>query len=87
LKRDKILGFDPREKIVFAFLYEKDQKALSLFARCSNESTQQAIQHCMALNALFWEQGAALMDIKQLFEEDFKLKELKVEHWTEISKK
>ena len=87
MKRDKILGFDPREKIVFAFLYEKDQKALSLFARYTTESTQQEIQHSLALNALFWEQGAALMDIKQLFEEDFKLKELKVELWTEISKK
>lgn len=87
MKRDKILGFDPTEKIVFAFLYEGDQKVLSLFARYTNESILETIQHCLALNALFWEQGAALMDIKQLFEENFKLKELEVELWTEITKK
>ena len=87
MKRDKILGFDPTEKIVFAFLYEEDYKVLSLFARYTNESIQQTIQRSIALNALFWEQGATLADIKTLFEEDPELRKLNVERWTEITKK
>lgn len=86
MKRDKLLGIDPSEKIIFAFLFEKDQKVLSLFAKYTDENSQHIIKQSISLDVFFWEQGATIIDIKTIFEQDLKLKELGLEFWAEITK-
>ncbi len=37
MRRDKFVGQDPNEKIVFAFLFEKNDKKISLFIKYDDE--------------------------------------------------
>lgn len=86
MKRDTLLGIDPSEKTVFAFLFEKDQKVLSLFAKYTDESNEPIAKQFIALEANFWKQGATILDIKTRFEQDMNQMALDVEFWVEIMK-
>lgn len=86
MKRDTLLGIDPSQKTVFAFLFEKDQKILSLFAKYTDESNEPIAKQIIALEAMFWKQGASILDIKTRCEQNLNLMALDVEFWVEIMK-
>ncbi len=70
MKRDKFLGQDPNEKIVFAFLFEKNNKKISLFIKYDDEKDIEYAQQLIMLYSIFWESGSPLNDLVVGFERD-----------------
>ena len=50
MKRDEFLGQDPEQKIIFAFLFSRNQKAISLFIKYSDEKTLEIAKQTIALH-------------------------------------
>ncbi|WP_425919506.1 hypothetical protein [Acinetobacter sp. TSRC1-2] len=86
MKRDEFLGQDPERKIIFAFLFSRNQKAISLFIKYSDERTLQIAKQTIALHILFWHSGVSVADLKEVFENDPGLVNSGMEFWTEIVK-
>lgn len=86
MKRDEFLGQDPEQKIVFAFLFKKNQKAISLFIKYSDEKTLEIAKQTIALHILFWHSEVSVADLKEVFEKDPGLINSGMEFWTEIVK-
>ncbi|NNH37008.1 hypothetical protein HLH12_16000 [Acinetobacter sp. NIPH 2377] len=86
MKRDEFLGQDPERKIVFAFLFSRNQKAISLFIKYSDEKTLQIAKQAISLHILFWHSGVKVTDLKEAFESDPRLVNSGVEFWAEIVK-
>ena len=86
MKRDEFLGQDPERKIIFAFLFSRNQKAISLFIKYSDERTLQIEKQTIALHILFWHSGVSVTDLKEVFENDPGLVNSGMEFWTEIVK-
>jgi len=66
MKRDEVLGQDPERKIVFAFLFSRSQKAISLFIKYSDERILQIAKQTIALHILFWHSGGIAPAISAL---------------------
>ena len=86
MKRDEFLGQDPERKIVFAFLFSRNQKAISLFIKYSDEKTLEIAKQTIALHILFWHSEVSVSDLKEVFEKDPGLVNSGMEFWTEIVK-
>lgn len=84
MKRDEILGHDPSEKIIFCFLFENDEKVISLFVRYSDENTMNIAKQSVTLHSLFWKSDTSAQNLKELFESDPSLVNLGVEFWAEF---
>lgn len=70
MKRDKFLGQDPAEKIVFAFFFERNRKKISLFVQYENDTDIEYAQRLIMIYTIFWESGLPLKDIVENFEND-----------------
>ena len=70
MKRDKFLGQDPNERIVFVFLFERNRKRISLFIQYENDADLQYAQQLIMIYTIFWENSSPLKDIIENFEKD-----------------
>ena len=70
MRRDKFLGQDPNEKIVFVFLFEQNDKKISLFIKYDDEKDIEYAQQLIMLYSIFWESGSPLNDLIVGFESD-----------------
>ncbi|WP_298145843.1 hypothetical protein [uncultured Acinetobacter sp.] len=70
MKRDKFLGQDPTEKIVFVFFFERNRKKISLFVQYENDTDLEYAQQLIMIYTIFWENGSPLKDIIENFEND-----------------
>ncbi|TCB50067.1 hypothetical protein E0H80_09540 [Acinetobacter sp. ANC 4779] len=86
MKRDGFLGQDPERKIIFAFLFSKNQKVLSLFIQYSDENTLQIAKQTIALHIIFWHSGGSAAHLKEVFEHDPSLVSSGMKFWTECVK-
>lgn len=84
MKRDEFLGQDPERKIVFAFLFGSNKKAISLFIKYSDEKTLQIAKQAISLHVIFWHSGVSVTNLKEVFEKDPGLINSRMEFWTEI---
>lgn len=84
MKRNEILGYDPSEKIIFCFLFENEEKVISLFVRYSDEYKMSIAKQSIALHSLFCKSDTSAQDLKELFETDPSLVNLGVEFWAEF---
>lgn len=73
MKRGEFLGQDHERKIFFAFLLRRNQKAISLFIKYSDEKTLQIAKQAISLNSIFWHSGVSVTDLKEAFESDSRL--------------
>ena len=85
MKRDEFLGQDPERKIIFAFLFGRNQKAISLFIKYSDENTLEIAKQTISFHAIFWHSGVSVADLKAVFENDPGLVNSGMEFWTEIA--
>jgi hypothetical protein len=86
MKRSEFLGQDPEQKIIFAFLFNRNQKIISLFIKYSDEKTLEIAKQTIALHLIFWHSGVSVADLKEVFEKDPGLVNSGMEFWTEIFK-
>ena len=86
MKRGEFLGQDYERKIVFAFLFRRNQKAMSLFIKYSDEKPLQIVKQAISLHIIFWHSGVSVTDLKEAFESDPSLINSGVEFWAEIVK-
>jgi hypothetical protein len=86
MKRSEFLGQDPEQKIIFAFLFNRNQKIISLFIKYSDEKTLEIAKQTIALHLIFWHSGVSVADLKEVFEKDPCLVNSDMEFWTEIFK-
>jgi len=84
MKRSEFLGQDPEQKIIFAFLFNRNQKTISLFIKYSDEKTLEIAKQTIALHLIFWHSGASVADLKEVFEKDPGLVNSGMKFWTEI---
>jgi hypothetical protein len=86
MKRSEFLGQDPEQKIIFAFLFNRNQKAISLFIKYSDEKTLEIAKQTITLHIIFWHSGVSAADLKEVFKKDPSLVNSGMEFWTEIVK-
>ena len=85
MKRDEFLGQDPERKIIFAFLFSRNQKVISLFIKYSDEKTLEIAKQTITFHVLFWHSGVSVAALKAVFENDPGLVKSGIEFWTEIT--
>jgi len=83
MQRNKVFGFDPTEKCVFVFLFEKNKKVLSLFVEYITDENFTTIKQDLAMYGLFWDSGSTTEEIIDLFGFNPTFKRLNLKAWTE----
>lgn len=83
MQRDKFFGFDPTERMAFVFLFEKDDKVLSLFVEYITDENLTIIKQDLAMYGLFWDSGSKTEEIISLFGSNPTFKNLNLKAWTE----
>ena len=68
MQRSTFFGFDPKVRQVFIFLFENDDKKLSLFIEYTDEESLKAAKQDIGLYGFFWESGTSIEDIISLFD-------------------
>lgn len=76
MHRDKFLGFDPVENLVFVFFFEENQKKFSFFIQYSNDKELDSAKSILAVYCLFWDTGSSSQNLITMFNSDPSLKEL-----------
>ena len=83
MQRDKFFGFDPAKKWAFVFLFEKNDKVLSLFVEYTTDENLTIIKQDLAMYALFWDSGSTIEEVIDLFNFNPTFKNLNLKGWTE----
>jgi hypothetical protein len=68
MNRDKFFGFDPDAKCVFVFLFENNDKKLSLFIEYSNDENSKLAKQELGLYGMFWSSENTVEEMITLFE-------------------
>ena len=58
------------ERIIFVFLFEQNDKKISLFIQYDDEKDIEYAQQLIMLYSIFWESGSPLSDLIAGFESD-----------------
>jgi len=85
MKRDKFFGFDATKKCAFVFLFENNQKRLSLFIEYENEENFEVVKQDLAIYGLFWDSGSIVEEMISLFNINPVFKKLSLKTWAEES--
>ena len=83
MQRKTFFGFDPNIKQVFVFLFENNQKVLSLFIEYLDEETLKNSKQDLGLYSLFWESGSSIEEIISLFKVNLSTQKPPLKRWHE----
>jgi len=83
MQRDKFFGFDPEKKWAFVFLFEKNDKVLSLFVEYVTDEDLETVKHDLAIYGLFWDSSSTIEEIIDLFGFNPNFKNRNLKAWTE----
>ena len=86
MTRDVMLGQDNIENIIFAFMFERTLKQITIFVKYSDEKNMELAKEIISFYAVLWKTGIEISDLEQTFREDSILTNAGVEFWSEITK-